>query len=134
MILIRDIPMVALQKVLFALIKSKQSTPIYGKVPLNATFPYITIGGITAKPVMVKDVVIWNTSVTFDVWGSPDDQQAVNEAINDISALITYYGQSLQIEHYEVIDAEIDLAETFPAADNGYHGNLTAIFKMNKTN
>ena len=35
---------------------------------------------------------------------------------------------------YEIIDAEIDLAETFPAADNGYHGNLTAIFKMNKTN
>lgn len=134
MILIKDIPMVSLQKALFKLIKEKQDKPIYGSVPTDAAGFYITIGGITAKPTPVKDVTIWNMSVTFDVWGSPDDKEAVNESVNDISTLITYYGMSLQIENYEVIDVDIDLAETFPAADNGYHGNLTAIFKMNKTN
>jgi len=134
MILIRDIPLIPLQEALYTLLKNGQSIPIYGKVPTDAALPYITVGGITAKPIAVKDINIWAMSITLDVWGSPDDKEAVNEALNDISALITFYGEELAIDHYKVIDAEIDLAEVFPAADGGYHGNLTAVLKLNKTN
>lgn len=133
MILIKDIPLVSLQKALFLLLKNGQTIAVYGKVPESAALPYITIGGITAKPISVKDVTIWAMSVTMDVWGSPDNKQEVNETLNDISALITFHGENLTIEKYKVIDVEIDMAECFPAADNGYHGTLTAILKLNKT-
>ncbi|MGL5271847.1 MAG: DUF3168 domain-containing protein [Selenomonadaceae bacterium] len=134
MILIRDIPLVPLQKALYLLLKNGQTVPIYGKVPTCATLPYITIGGVTAKPVAVKDVNIWGMSITMDVWGTPAGKEEVNETLNDISALITFHGEALAIEKYKVIDAEIDMVECFPAADGGYHGTLTAVLKLNKTN
>jgi hypothetical protein len=130
--LVRKIPLIPLQQALFQMIKNGQTVPIHGRVPRDAVLPYITIGGITAKPISVKDLVLWNTSITFDVWGRPENKQEVNETLNDLSALITFHGESLVIEHYQVISAEIELAECFPAQDGGYHGNLTAVLKLNQ--
>ena len=132
MILIKDVPLVSLQKALFKCLKNGQDKKIYGKVPQSVYYPYITIGSVTAKPVAVKDLVIWTCTVNIDVWGSPDDKEGVNEVLNDISALITFHGQDLDVKDYQVIGAQIDLVEAFPAQDGGYHGTETAVFQIQK--
>lgn len=133
MIVIHDIPLIALQTALFSIIKNGQTMPIYGNVPTDAELPYITFGAITAKPIAVKDMNVWGMSITLDVWGAETDKQLVNEAINDLSALITFHGDTLEIQNFKVVDTQIDLAECFPASEGGYHGDLTAVFKLNKS-
>lgn len=130
MLLIKDVPLVSLQTALFKLLKNGQDVPIYGRVPTTAKLPYLTVGAVTAKPVTVKNSVIWNMSINVDVWGNNDGKLEVNECLNDISALITYRGESLELEKYKVISVEIDLVESFPAADGGYHGTLSANFNL----
>lgn len=54
MMLIRDVPLVSLQRAVFSLLKNGQTIPVYGEVIEGATLPYITIGSVTLKPVAVK--------------------------------------------------------------------------------
>ena len=133
MIVIHDIPLIALQTALFSIIKNGQTMPIYGNVPTDAELPYITFGAITAKPTGVKDVNIWDMSITLDVWGAETDKELVNEAINDLATLISNYGPKLEIPNFTMVNTQIDLAECFPASEGGYHGDLTAVLTLNKS-
>ena len=132
MILIKDIPLVNLQKAVFKLLKDGQTCAIYGDVPYNASLPYITIGAIQAKPNGSKDSVLWTISMQIDVWADKNGKKTVNDTLNDISTLISYYGTTLAVENYAVVDTNIDLAETFPEETTGYHGTLTASFTLSQ--
>ena len=50
MILIKDIPQVPLRTAIFKLIKEGQGCAVYGDVPEEAAFPYITLGAMNHAP------------------------------------------------------------------------------------
>lgn len=54
MILIKNVPLVPLQKAVFKMLKEGQAVKVYGNVPADADLPYITIGSVTATPVSDK--------------------------------------------------------------------------------
>ncbi|WP_196602161.1 tail completion protein gp17 [Pectinatus frisingensis] len=132
MIIIKDIPLVPLQKAVFALIKTGQDKPIYGSVSKKTPLPYMTIGAINFKNTGVKNAVIWNASMQIDIWAGNNDKEVVNSILNDISVLITAKGRELEVEDYAIIDCDVDFVETFPEEFYGYHGVLTSIFKLQK--
>lgn len=132
MILIKDVPLVPLQQAVFKILKAGQTTAIYGDVPTKASLPYITIGSVTLKPENAKSMVLWMATINVDVWADTNGKIKVNDVLNDISALLSYYGPTLPVEGYKTISASIDVVEAFPEQTTGYHGTLTASFLLNK--
>ncbi len=132
MIIIKDIPSIALRKAVFALLKDGQETPVYGGVPTGAKLPYITLGSGSFKPLAVKDSCMWQTSLAVEVWGTLNGKRDVNETLNNIAVLLSYYGNSMKIPDYQVIETEIDMVEDFPELTTGYHGTLTARFLLQR--
>lgn len=132
MILIKDVPLVPLQQAVFKVIKEGQTTPVYGDVTEDAKLPYITIGSVTMKPEAVKNMVLWTATINIDVWADTNGKRKVNDVLNDVSALLSYYGSTLAVDGYKTISASIDVIEAFPEATTGYHGTLTSSFLLNK--
>lgn len=118
----------------YSLLTNGQNVPVHGTVPANAPLPYITIDAVTAKPVDVKNMVQWNCSLTINVWGTLKNKQKVYETVNDIVYLVTKYGISkVAIDGFDVMDAVIDLVETFPEQTTGYHGTVTLLYQLVNT-
>ena len=133
MILIREVPIIILQQALYSLLKNGQNRPVYGgDAPEGADLPYITFGNNTAKPLLNKSVIMWACSMNIEVWGAPNQRKEVNEILNDISSLLSAYGESLNVTGYEVTDLVIDMVETYPEDITGYHGTITALFTLTK--
>lgn len=132
MILIKDVPLVPLQQAVFKVLKDGQKVAVYGDVTEDAKLPYITIGSVTAKPLGAKDKVLWSCAINVDVWADRNQRKEVNEIINDISVLLSYYGPSLAVEGFKTMSASIDLVEAFPEQTTGYHGTLSASFELQK--
>ena len=131
MLIIRDVPLVSLQEQIFAVLKAGQDHAVYGgTLPENAESPCITFGNVTAKPITVKNESMWHCTVTLDVWAGMDEKEVVNEAVNDISALLTFKGTGMQVDVYNVLDVDIELVEAFPSDQYGYHGTVTAAFDL----
>lgn len=133
MIIARDIPLVALKTAVFKAIKDKQSMAVYGVVPPKTDFPYITIDAATAKPADTKLDVMWNVSVTINVWATEQQQQLVYEALDDITTIFSHYGLTLDVGMaYTVIDCNIGLVETFPEQTTGFHGLMQLDFLLER--
>lgn len=132
MVLIRDVPLVPLQKAVFSLLRKGQPTPVYGEVIEGATLPYITIGSVNLKPVAVKTVVMWVATINIDVWAARTQKKKVNEVLNDIGALISYSENKIDVEGYDCTAERVDLVEAFQEETTGYHGTMTVIFELQK--
>lgn len=132
MILVKDVPLVALQQAVFNLLKEGQSVSVYGEVIEGAKLPYITIGSVTLKPQAVKTSVMWSASLNIDVWAARTQKKKTNDILNDISALLSYNSGGLSISGYDCFSTDIALVEAFPEETTGYHGTLTAVFELSK--
>ena len=129
--IIKTIPTVSLQKAVFKLLSKGQDKKVYGQVPEGAAFPYITIDSITAKPLDTKNSTQWNCSITVNVWGTEEGKQAVYEAVSDITYLISKYGvEKVVVDGFAVLDAQIDMIETFPEQTTGYHGLVQINYQL----
>ena len=132
MIRVKDIPQVALRTALFALLKDGQSSDVYGDVPERAALPYITLGAMTFRPVGNKTAVIWQATAGIEVWADGNQKREMNDILNDICVLLSYYGSELEIEGYYIIGTELESVETWPESVTGYHGTVTVIFTLQK--
>lgn len=129
--IIKTIPTVSLQKAVFKLLSKGQDKKVYGQVPEGAAFPYITIDSMTAKPLDTKNSIQWNCSLTVNVWGTEEGKQAVYEAVSDITYLISKYGvEKVVVDGFAVLDAQIDMIETFPEQTTGYHGLVQINYQL----
>lgn len=133
LILIKNVPLVPLQKAVFKMLKEGQAVKVYGNVPTNADLPYITIGSVTATPVSDKTGSLWNTAINVDVWAGAQQKQLVNDVLNDVCVLASYYGsndstEKMQLDGFNVINCSIGTVEAFPELTTGYHGTITLNF------
>lgn len=133
MILIKNVPLVPLQKAVFKMLKEGQAVKVYGNVSTNADLPYIIIGSVTATPVSDKTGSLWNAAINIDVWAGAQQKQLVNDVLNDVCVLASYYGsndsdEQLQLDGFKVINCSIGTVEAFPEMTTGYHGTITLNF------
>lgn len=129
--IIKTIPTVSLQKAVFKLLSKGQDKKVYGQVPEGAAFPYITINSITAKPLDTKNSTQWNCSITVNVWGTDEGKKDVYETVSDITYLISKYGvEKVAVDGFAVLDAQIDMIETFPEQTTGYHGLIQINYQL----
>lgn len=129
--IIKTIPTVSLQKAVFKLLSKGQDKKVYGQVPEGAAFPYITINSITAKPLDTKNSTQWNCSITVNVWGTDEGKKDVYETVSDITYLISKYGvEKVTVDGFAVLDAQIDMIETFPEQTTGYHGLIQINYQL----
>lgn len=129
--IIKTIPTVSLQRAVFKLLSKGQDKKVYGQVPEGAAFPYITINSITAKPLDTKNSTQWNCSLTVDVWGTDEGKKDVYETVSDITYLISKYGvEKVAVDGFAVLDAQIDMIETFPEQTTGYHGLIQINYQL----
>ena len=128
--IIRRIPMNALQKGVFLLLSTKQTTPIYDDVPEDAVFPFITLGAFTDKQTGNKTADIHDISLQIHVWSEYEGKQEVNEIANDITAVLTSWPLDLSADGFNVMSQDVDFFEAFPEEAAGYHGVLTFVAKI----
>lgn len=132
MILIKEVPLVPLRTALFSLLNNGQSHNVYGDVPEDAVLPWITIGSIIFSLIGSKTTVIWQAKVNIEAYSDGTQKRELNEMLNDICILLSYYGNNLGIEGYSIIDTEIETVETEQDTTTGNHGTVSAIFKLQK--
>ena len=127
MIILRRIPMTALQTGLYELLSAAQTTPVYDDVPENAACPYITIGAFTCKRLADKTSDIWDASLQLHIWSSYNGKAEVNKIADDITTVLSSAIPDLSGENFAVLLQEVDFFEAFPEAEFGYHGVITVI-------
>lgn len=130
MIILRRIPMTALQKGLFFLLSSGQTTPVYDDVREDAPMPYITLGAFTCKHNGVKTADIWDTSIQIHIWSEYEGKTEVNDVANDIATVLSSAVIDLSVEHFKVLSQDVDMFEAFPEEEFGYHGIVTLVCKI----
>jgi len=129
----RNIPLVKLREQLFSLFAEKQDVKVFGHVPDESELPLITFGAVIAKPMDTKQDVFWECSATIDVWGDEDSEDVIAGTLDDISLILSVYGEKLDIgDDFKIQDCSISLIETFPEETTGYHGLMTVDFLIQK--
>ena len=128
--IIRRIPMNALQKGVYSILSTKQTTPVYDDVPEDAILPYITLGSFTCKQVGSKTTDISDISLQIHIWSEYEGKKEVNEIANDVVAVLTSWPIDLSAEGFEVMLQDVDFFEAFPAEESGFHGVITLTAKI----
>ncbi len=127
--IMRRIPMDALQKGVFEILSTKQTTPIYDDVSKNAKLPYITLGAFTCKLVDNKTADIHDISQQIHIWSEYEGKTEVNEIANDITAVLTSWPLVLD-DGFEALSQDVDFFEAFPEETAGYHGVITFVAQV----
>lgn len=130
MIIMRRIPMTALQTGLFNLLSAGQTTPVYDDVPEDVAMPYITIGAFTCKNDGDKTTDIWDASIQVHIWSNHNGKAEVNAVANEVTTVATSAGIDLSADSFAVISQDVDFFEAFPQEEFGYHGVLTLVVKI----
>ncbi|MDT8900398.1 DUF3168 domain-containing protein [Anaeroselena agilis] len=131
MIIMRRIPMTALQTGLFSLLSAGQTTPVYDDVPENAVLPYITIGAFTCKRLPDKTSDIWESSLQIHIWSDYNGKAEINAVANDIATVVS--SASIEAPGFFVISQDVDFFEAFAEEEFGYHGVLTVVITIQNT-
>lgn len=120
----------ALQKGVYSILTTKQTTPVYDDVPQDAVLPYITIGAFTCKQVGSKTSDITDISLQLHIWSEYSGKAEVNEIANDITAVLTSWPIDLSNDGFKVMNQDTDMFEAFPEETAGYHGVITFVAKI----
>lgn len=128
--IIRRIPMNALQKGVYSILSAKQTTPVYDDVPADAVLPYITLGSFTCKQVGNKTADLVDVSLQIHIWSAYEGKREVNEIADDVTAVLTSWPLNLTADGFIANSQDIDFFEAFPEETAGYHGVLTFVSKI----
>lgn len=128
--IIRRIPMNALQEEAFKLLQGKQTTVVYDDVPQEAKLPYITFGAFTCKQSGNKTVDISDISLQIHVWSEYEGKSEVNEIADDVIAVLTAWPIDLSTDGFTVLSQDVDFFEAFAEDVGGYHGVITFVAKI----
>jgi hypothetical protein len=128
--IIRRIPMNALQKGVYSILSTKQTTPVYDDVPGDAVLPYVTIGAFTCKPIGGKTSDISDISLQLHIWSDYSGKMEVNGIANDITAVLTSWPIDLSADGFNMMSQDVDFFEAFPEEVQGYHGIVTFVAKI----
>lgn len=114
--MINTVPITALQTAVYQTLTKyvvgypilDDSTPFEdGKLPGDKL---CIIGPITAVPKVTKqDTVMWDTTITIDLYSSYRGKKEVNEMINDIVYVLT--GAPMEFDEYNFLNRIVEMVE-----------------------
>lgn len=122
--------MSALQRGVYKILMEKQTTPVYDDVPCEACLPYVTIGAFTCKNTGNKTADIADVSLQIHIWSEYSGKMEVNEIANDLTAVLTSWPIDLSHDEFNVMSQDIDFFEAFQEDEDGYHGVITFVAKI----
>ncbi len=129
--IIRRIPMNSLQKAVYSILSTKQTTPVYDDVPQQAELPYVTFGAFTCKQVGSKTTDISDISLQLHIWSVYSGKAEVNGIADDLAAVLTAWPLDLSAAGFSVMEKDIDFFEAFPEeTGSGFRGVLTFVAKI----
>jgi len=128
--IIRRIPMNALQKGVYSILTQYQTTPVYDDVPEGAALPYVTLGAFTCKPGGNKTADISDISLQIHVWSEYAGKSEVNGIANDVTAVLTSWPIDLSADGFSCLSQDVDFFEAFPEETAGYHGVVTFVARV----
>lgn len=120
----------ALQKGVYSILSTKQTTPIYDDVPEGAELPYVTIGAFTCKSNGAKPTDISDVSLQLHIWSSYSGKMEVNEIANDVTAVLTSWPIDLSADGFSLTRQDVDFFEAFPENSGGYRGVITFVSRI----
>ncbi|MDD3157670.1 DUF3168 domain-containing protein [Anaeromusa sp.] len=131
--IIRRIPMNALQKGVYSILSTKQTTPVYDDVPPEAVLPYVTLGAFTCKRNGGKTTDIADVSQQIHVWSAYEGKREVNDIADDVTAVLTAWPLDLAADGFSVFEQDVDFFEAFEEEEGGYHGVITFVCRVQNT-
>lgn len=140
--MINTVPITAVQTAVYkALTKYTTGYPVIddttpledGILPADAV---CIIGGITAVPQVTKnDAVIWETTITIDVYSNYRGKKVINGMVDDIVTVLS--GAELECNGYDVLMRNVDIvevrAEDFVDDHIWQHGIVRFVFRVSQT-
>ena len=128
--IVRRIPMNALQEGVYSVLSTNQTTPVYDDVPEDAPGRYITFGAFTCKNTGNKTVDISEVSLQLHIWSDYCGKAEVNQIADDITAVLTSWPIDLSVKGFNVLSQDVYFFEAFQEEENGYHGVVTFVAKI----
>lgn len=128
----RRIPLVALQKAIYALLKDypikikDKTVTVFDDVPKNVTdVPRITFGDFTHNPGAGKTTEMGDVSLRLHIWSRYQGKKEVNEIADDLTLLLTSRRLDLSADGFNLASQDVTMFESYEADGFGYHGVLT---------
>jgi hypothetical protein len=130
MIILRRIPMTALQTGLFNLLSDGQTTPVIDNVPEDAVLPYIQIGAFTCKNISDKTTDIWDCSIQINIFSDYKGKAEINNIANDIVTVLSSTIVDMSADKFIALSLDVDFFETWQEEEFGYRGVVTIVVKV----
>ena len=126
----KRIPLISLQKGVYQVLTTHQTTPVFDDVPDSEVKPpYITLGAFTCRSNGAKIEDISDVSLQIHVWSEYQGKKEVNEIANDVITVLGLVEIPME-DDFKTIKQEISMFESFAEDENGYHGVITLDCKV----
>ncbi|TWH49595.1 DUF3168 domain-containing protein [Sporomusa sp. KB1] len=102
----RRVPINPLQTAIYNLLKEKQTTPVYDKLPKKQSFPYILISDYEYTLSGAKDTDICDITFELEIWTDYQGKTEVNEIVEDITYVLTAGKIDLSASGYKLIEKD----------------------------
>jgi len=129
-LIMRRIPLNALQTGVYSLLTSGQTTTVYDDVPPGVTLPYITFGAFTCKQNGTKNTDISDVTLQIHVWSDYYGKSEVNTIADEVATVLASVKIDLSADNFTVIEQYVDFFEAFAEDEGGYHGVITLVCKI----
>jgi hypothetical protein len=106
-VIIRRIPINALQKSIYEILTTKQTTPVYDSIPKDAVFPYIIISDYEFDIGGSKNVDICKVTFELEIWTKYEGKAEVNSIAEDMTNVLTAWPIDLSAENFNVLSQSV---------------------------
>lgn len=127
------LPISAFQNKLIAMLREKQTTPVYDSVPPNAAPPFITTGDCMTEPAGTKDLDITDVTFELNVWSKYPGHKEINEICEDVLTAYTSWPLDLRPEGFRVLSQDYKTAASLAMEDGTIVGKVTLAAKIQNT-
>ncbi len=105
--IIRRIPINALQKGIYSILSQYQTTDVYDGVPENAAMPYILISDYEYEVQGAKTTDITEITFELEVWTDYGGKAEVNSISEEIATVLTAWPIDLSEDNFKVLSQTV---------------------------
>lgn len=133
----RRIPLVALQRSVYALLTEYaikidgKHVQIYDDIPRKAVAPpFITFGDFSYNTGAGKVTEMGDATLEIHIWSKYQGKKEVNEIADDLCQILTSVRLDLCDDGFRTTEQDVSMVEAFEADKYGYHGVLSLRVKI----
>lgn len=105
--IIRRLPLNPLQKGVYEILATKQTTPVYDCVAEDAIFPYIAFSDYEFEVEGSKTSDISVITLEIEIWSDYAGKAVINDVAEDIIAVLTAWNIDLSADGFNVLSQDV---------------------------